>query len=408
MNKILSYICLVFFLMWGTGSFADEGNKSIDKHELEKRVEKHLKDDNVSLRHNVKDVYSLVDVYVKEGSVEKAIELYEAALRSDSWNLERQLKYANLLFQKGDVESAQERATLVYEYAEDEQLIKQAHKLLKSTGYNVQPSIHDNSNKTTPGSKVLVIVPIGEVNKVLLNEVVDQLEKIIGIDIVISQKAVNPGAIDRNNAGKYVSFVMERIQKTVKPEFIKHVMKENNLSDSDMKTFIGQVCFIESFMKKTKVPPESIAEFNVNVKKLTKQGQYNADRLQSLVLKKAKEDKNQDAVGYLGVTEKDMYAKENNFLFGWARKGVGVMSYCRFRADFNNEPQNRERLRNRTVKQAISSIFFVMGISRCSNPSCIRSYPHNLMEHDQKGINLCTWCRKKLDSFKKPKKAITK
>lgn len=103
-------------------------------------------------------------------------------------------------------------------------------------------------------------------------------------------------------------------------------------------------------------------------------------------------------VGYLGVTSLDIYAKDYNFLFGWASPSGGIMSYHRFKADFNDEIPNKERLVKRTIMQSLSSAGYIFGVERCTAPTCARAYPHSLAEHDAKDAKLCPACR---NGFKK-------
>jgi len=48
----------------------------------------------------------------------------------------------------------------------------------------------------------------------------------------------------------------------------------------------------------------------------------------------------------------------------------------------------------RTFKQALSSFGFMLGVARCSSPTCARAYPHHLGEHDAKTKKLCPVCLK--------------
>jgi predicted Zn-dependent protease len=97
-------------------------------------------------------------------------------------------------------------------------------------------------------------------------------------------------------------------------------------------------------------------------------------------------------LGILGVTSNDMYENDYNFLFGWAQKGLGVISYARF---LLGNPTD-EQFEKRTVMQALSSIGFVVGIPRCTNPTCARAYPDSLDEQDRKDDKLCNECRENL------------
>ena len=79
-------------------------------------------------------------------------------------------------------------------------------------------------------------------------------------------------------------------------------------------------------------------------------------------------------------------------------EGYGVTSYAQFTAENNNENQNRERLLDRTLKQAFSTGLFMLGIPRCSNPFCGRAYPSSVQEQDQKDDELCDECKENLEA----------
>ncbi len=99
-------------------------------------------------------------------------------------------------------------------------------------------------------------------------------------------------------------------------------------------------------------------------------------------------------VAYLGITSVDIYARDYNFLFGWANRLCGIMSYCRFTADFNDDIPNQERLVKRALMQSQSSVGLIYGLKRCTDPTCARAYPNSLSEHDAKKGTLCSECRK--------------
>jgi predicted Zn-dependent protease len=97
-------------------------------------------------------------------------------------------------------------------------------------------------------------------------------------------------------------------------------------------------------------------------------------------------------LGILGITREDIYENDYNFLFGWAYKKLGVMSYARFAL---GNP-TREQFEKRVVMQGLSSIGLVIGIPRPTNPNCARAYPNSLEEHDRKEDKLCEECRANL------------
>ena len=348
---------LLMILFLCSGLYSGEGEKtSVDKKKLKIRVEQFLKADNVTLRRGVEDVFLLAEIYEKEGKDKDAMFLFQEGLRVNSWRLNYQLRLAQLMYKYGEKEQAVEKAKIVCQYAEDEDLLIKAKEFLSKIGIQSVKSINKTKRKLAKNTE-MVLVPIGKVNKLLLLEVKSKLQEKMGISYAIMEDEIDPGKFDRSYLDKYKINTKRKLL----------------------------VSFLRLF-------PEQDERF----KKLENQGQFNASRLIFEVEEKYKIKKGSKIKGYLGITREDIFDGNSNFLFGWARKNYGVMSYHRFLAVFNKEPPNRPRLCNRIVKQGISSSFFILGISRCTNPTCIRAYPHNLTEHDQKSNELCSWCKKQL------------
>jgi len=99
--------------------------------------------------------------------------------------------------------------------------------------------------------------------------------------------------------------------------------------------------------------------------------------------------------GFIGLTRIDLFSGTNNYVFALTADGrqVGVTSYLRFTSDVVDQPPNRDRLRQRTFKQALTSAGFLYGIPRCSSPYCARAYANNLDEHDAKATEPCATCK---------------
>jgi len=121
--------------------------------------------------------------------------------------------------------------------------------------------------------------------------------------------------------------------------------------------------------------------------------QYNADEIQ----KQLEKDydyliKEPDNYGILLVTSYDIYAKDYYSLFGWSDCNTAVISYWGFvspRVSF-------EKQIKRFVMQSFSSTGMLIGIPRCTNPTCARAYPHGLAEQDRKEDILCDECLENL------------
>lgn len=379
-------------------SGAGHGSTKLNKERLEARVKELLKEDNVSLRGDVDELFSLADIYASEGNDEKAIALYQKALAVNSWRLEYQLKLAQLFKKHDEKEQSIDKAKVVYQHAEDESLIQDAENLLKEL--EIKPPTEKTGEQQIADNVEIVIVPIGEVNKRFLNEVKEELQKRVKIKYSISETKLDPGKVDRSYADKYLARVIDHIKSKFPQKNIQQLLAELTLKEVDLESYEGRVKFIEGFLAKVGSSQGEIEKFHNNLKKRENSGQYNASRLLSELEKQFKIPKEESNVkGYLGITEKDIFAKDFNFLYGWAQPGYGVVSYHRFKASFNNELPNRLRLRNRSVKQGMSSSFFILGVPRCTTPTCVRAYPHDLEEHDQKGLGICSWCRERLNSI---------
>ncbi|MBN2020736.1 MAG: hypothetical protein JW749_11000 [Sedimentisphaerales bacterium] len=347
--------------------------------ELEARVKIILAKDNVSQRREVNDIFKLADIYAAQGDALKAGKLYETGLAIDSFRLDYQLKLADILRDKGDANQAVERYKTVYAYAEDERIINSAKERLQSLKVDcTRPEQEESKFK-------IVVVPIGEINRFFVDELMTELNRATGIRYELSEKQLPVGEPDRTNAQRYLSMLCEKI-KSEKPNI-------KPLPDTAVN---AQMEFIIGLMRKDGVKPEDINAFRTRIIENFQVGQRNADRLISELKKQFGSDKKPDVDGYLGITAADIYSGDNNYLFGWAQKRFGVMSYCRFTAGFNKEPEHRPRLLKRALKQGISSTFFILNIPRCSNVMCVRAYPHSLSEQDLKGIELCEWCKQQL------------
>ena len=371
----------------------------MDKESLEGRVEEHLKKSNVDLREEVDDLFSLADIYIGEGNEEAAVKLYQKALSVNAWRLEYQLKLAKILNKRGKKSQAVEKARTVYQYAEEGSLIEEAKKFLLELGeYPEEKAI---KSQTLAKNIEIIIVPIGKVNQKLLKEVKDNLQEKMGIRYSVSEETLDIGKIDRSFVDKYLTKIVERIESQLSQEQFQVLLSELNLSKTVLEAREPKIKFIDAFFKKIKQPQENIEEFHNRIKKLENEGQYNTERLLTELKKVFKATKKPTIKGYLGITEADIFTKDYNFLYGWAISGYGVMSYHRFKAVFNEEPPSQPRLLKRTAKQGISSSFFILGIPRCTSPNCARAYPHDLTEHDQKGIEFCSWCKEQLRSYKK-------
>jgi len=289
--------------------------------ELRKEADAVLKLPNVEARRRVDVVFDLANRLLKSGEKQDSLKYFLAGLQNQPWNLREQLTCAKLLLEKGDKDLAEEKIRIVADHAEDDDLASSALSLMGEKAPAEIPDI----KKVEGQEHTLVLIPLGDVDVLLLKEIRDLLEAELGIPVHVQRAPITMPA-----AKRYAR-------------------------------------------------------------------QWGANSLLE-ALKKGVADHARPRAGYLGVTSKDIFEKDYNFLFGWGSRGYAAMSYHRFRSEFNYETPNRKRLVQRALKQCLSSAGFVFGVARCSDPTCARAYPHSLAEHDAKGSKLCSTCRKGFDS----------
>jgi predicted Zn-dependent protease len=293
---------------------------------LEREADQVLSEpDNVARRARIAPVFRLAERYDSLGQTKKAISYYTRALEHEPWNLDAQVAMARLLYDAGQTNSSRQKAELVWDHAETDDLLIKAAKLLG------KPFDRQLSGDTwPPGSTGMALVPIGKVDAWLLLELRAELPSFLGIPVIIQQRR-----------------------------------------------FRDELAFLR------RLGP-----------------QWDANEL---VARMGKAFAPQPGSGreYLGVTTMDLYANESRDVFGMAgmERNCGVFSHRRYSGSVSDEPPNRERLKQRALKQALSSTGLMFGLPRCTDPTCARAYANSLAEHDAKQVKLCRQCQQAFTKY---------
>ena len=192
--------------------------------------------------------------------------------------------------------------------------------------------------------------------------------------------------------------MIEKIKGDMPRKLYEQLLRETGITEESLSSCGAKVRFVETVLRKSGYPQSQIDEIrSMMAKKFRETRQYDAERLFATLTRTRAVIPRSQIVGYLGVAEVDIYARDYNFLYGWGGQGHALMSYHRYTAEFNGTPPNRPKLLERSIKQGISSTFFILNIPRCTSPACARAYPHSLIEHDQKPCYLCEECKQALD-----------
>ncbi len=119
--------------------------------------------------------------------------------------------------------------------------------------------------------------------------------------------------------------------------------------------------------------------------------QYNAE----VILEKLKGLKKNNK-GVIGITEKDIYVRGLNFIFGLTKNGTGMVSTARLKEEFYDRGKNFELLMERLLKETIHEIGHLFGLSHCKNSTCVMSFSNSISYVDDKRDEFCKECTLKM------------
>jgi len=346
--------------------------------------------DFVAARGRIREVWNLVDRLDQLGKTKEMSKYLEFGLLHDPWALKYQLRYAKILQSKGEKEKASEKANVVANYAETEELLNGALALLHKDTIREIPAI---STFPTDGYS-LVIVPIGEVDAWLLWRLQVPLQDILGIPVYVKDASIPLSKCKRNRLKLFIRMNREFLIAKIDTPEIKEILAALHLDKAALENDEAVIKVAREFMKKKggDNAVQKFEQFLKDAEQLDKQWEIH-DLLNNM--QKAIHPYRKSRIGFLGITGVDCFWNDNNYIFGVAKinRRYGVMSYRRFMADFNGEPPNSDRLFQRSLKQALSTTGLMYGLPRCTNPTCVRAYPNNLAEHDAKSAALCQTCK---------------
>lgn len=108
-------------------------------------------------------------------------------------------------------------------------------------------------------------------------------------------------------------------------EAIDNFLQQIGLTAEEMNSRDGKRRFVYALLNQNENGKKQWEELEMM------KGQYSGNALLEQLSQRFRNYRNDPfCLGILGVTSKDIYENTNNFLFGWAREGLGVISYARF------------------------------------------------------------------------------
>jgi len=387
---------LVLLALWSAPAWsASKKSDSLDQeqHEIESLL---AKADSVELGKLSPRVFAFAECMLEEKGDAQARPYFEKALQASPWALEHQLTLGEILARSGHPEVLCEKAEMVLRTAEDDGLLKRAARLAGRT-LPEKPGPFPDNVEPVP---TLVLAPVGDTSIFLLHDLKDTLSRKLEIKVTIASIHVKIPEPDRTAKTQWITRTRERVLAVIreKPMAAAQLGRMGFTFDqlkNDDESFITMVratTTLEQEVAATEELHKQLAQYE-NTK------QWDVEKFLA-AMQSALGGKANAKRWVLGVTPNDLYGGTSNFLFGVAATGrfFGLGSEHCFRADFNNELPKRERLKERLLKQSLSTIGFMLGVRRCTTPECARAYPQSLMAHDNKPSTLCPACRAEFEA----------
>ena len=116
-------------------------------------------------------------------------------------------------------------------------------------------------------------------------------------------------------------------------------------------------------------------------------GQYRAESLLAMV-------SGYDAPHGLGITHRDLFARDLNFVFGIASPGGAcLVSTARLLTGADDS-----LFRSRLLKEAVHELGHTLGLEHCADLRCVMHFSNSLADTDRKGEGYCGRCIARLEA----------
>jgi len=362
----------------------DVSSDGLSINELEAIINDAEKQGNVGARSHIHQYWQLADLYIINREYQKAYNIIIRGLRLDSWNYKYQKIASEIEIMNQEYEKAYNRLNFI---------INNLGKLGNIYNNSLQQIQSINTENidilpiNLPGYYVY-IATYPNLNSNIIDVLSARVSEEYGIEVKIINIGLDESGINmRDRRLEAYNRIIEDVYLRYPKESINNFLQQIGLSNDEMNAQEGKRKFVYALLDQDDNGRGQWAELEMI------KSQYSGDALLEQLSHRFRNYINDRyCLGVLGVTSNDIYENDYNFLFGWAQEKLGVISYSRF---LLGNPTN-EQFEKRTIMQAFSSVGFIIGIPRCTNPRCARAYPNSLEEQDRKDDKLCNECKENL------------
>lgn len=329
------------------------------------------------------------DALRASGKPELAREYYRRAGLVRPWDFETKLRQAEVLQQLGDAAAARSVAEQIQAFAESDRLLAASAAL---AGGEAQPELPLLASLVPePGEVVVGLVAAAGTEQWLLRDVGWRLSRQLGVRVGLAAETFELG--DPTETGRGVLANGLRQSMPWKDKRMALYIPGGKLVDPATLSDQVVIAVMDRFLQR-EGEREQLVTFRYSLEKADVQQWWDVSRiLRDLSAKHVQSGPGR--VVRMALVPVDLLPGSSAVLFGSAIPdgNYGVVSYHRFAARVTGEPPSRSRLVGRVGKQMLSSMGFALGVPRCADPRCARSYPRSLADHDAKGAGLCADCR---------------
>lgn len=369
-------------ILYTTNLFSQE----LSVVELENNIRKVEIQGNVAARSMISQYWQLVDLYMDDNNYTKAYEIVIKGLQLDPWNYKYQKIAVDIEIMNKDYQKANSRLNFIINNLNELAAIYAESVEIQKT---IDVKNVNNDLINLPGYYVYIATFPG-LNSDIVNLIAANISNTYGIEV----KIINVGSDEyrdniRDKQLDIYNNIVDDVRSKYSNEAIIKFLTEIGLTQNDLQTREGKRIFSYHLLSSTETGRQQWQLIEMT------QNQYSGNELLDQ-LKQTFANYNNDphCLGILGITKQDIYENDYNFLFGWAQKKWGVISYARFM--LGDPVPTDEQFEKRAIIQSLSSVGFVVGIPRPTNPNCARAYPNSLAEMDRKSMELCDECKMNL------------